>query len=281
MRRVVLLLFVLFLVNLPFVSQVLAERRLANEGRDVAATVLDARRVDGRNYVDYRLPEDIDPKGGRYSAQVDDATFDQARSSDVLPVRVVPDDPATNRPDGVATNRTFLVVAVLGDVVLLAIALLALATAPALEPLRGGASCYPGLATLRGTPGTLTAAVPEAWAAACPGGRARLRLLSPRRRARPLRRSTADRAEQRLSGAEYVARGRVVDTRPGGPCWSWPTASASAWRPGRTGSAPTSATRPRRVGCSASPPLTVLYICRPLVKCRRSTLPCFTSESKM
>ena len=213
MRRVVLLLFVLFLVNLPFVSQVLAERRLASEGRDVAATVLDTRRVDGRNYVDYRLPEDIDPKGGRYSAQVDDATFEQARSSDVLPVRVVPDDPATHRPDGVATNRTFLVVAVLGDVVLLAIALLAWRRHRRWNRYEV-VELYPGLATLRGTPGTLTAAVPEAWSARAQvaehvSGSFHLVVEKDLYAGPPLI------GLERLSGAEYVARGRVVDTKAG------------------------------------------------------------------
>ena len=118
MRRLVLLLFVLFLVNLPFVNQSLTERKLARSGHEVEAVVLRTQRAEGRNFVDYRLPEEIDPKRTRYSGQVDDRTYEEAKTTHVLAVRVLPDDPANNRPDGATKNATFLVVALLGDVAL-------------------------------------------------------------------------------------------------------------------------------------------------------------------
>ncbi len=109
----------LFLVNLPFVHQSWTDRQLDRSGRDVEATVIDARRAGGNYLLDYRLPRSVDPKQTRSSARVDKATFDHARQSDALRVRVVPGKPGTNRPEGQVSNNLFLVVAVLGDLALL------------------------------------------------------------------------------------------------------------------------------------------------------------------
>ncbi len=114
-----------FLVNLPFVHQAWTERQVARSGREVAATVVAARTAGGNYLVDYRLPRSVDPARTRYSARIDPATYEQAKESGVLLVRVVPDKPAANRPVGAVRNRLFVVVAVVGDLVLLLVGVVA------------------------------------------------------------------------------------------------------------------------------------------------------------
>lgn len=119
------LLVAVFLVNLPFVNMVRTDREIDRSGKDVAATVIDARQVGGNYLLDYRLPRSVDSEQHRYSARVDRATYERARESDALRVRVVPGKPALNRPSGAASSNLFTVIAVFGDVVLLAVGLVA------------------------------------------------------------------------------------------------------------------------------------------------------------
>ncbi len=208
-----LLAFVLFLVNLPLVSQHLTQQKLAHRGQDVVATVLDTRASGGRNYVDYQLPADIDPHRTRYSAMVDDPTFEQARSTHELPVRVVPGDPRTNQPAGVAHNHTFLVVALIGDTVLVVIGVLwwrrqrRWSRYQVLE-------VEAGEATLSGAVGTVVAAVSESWSARTVAGRSVSGTLHLAAEQELYPGPPLSGLEQ-VAGARYVVRGRVVDTRVG------------------------------------------------------------------
>jgi hypothetical protein len=135
-RRLVLVIAVL-LVNLPAVHQAWTDHRIAADGRDVDAVVLEARTINGRHLVDYRLPADVDPAGHRYSASIDDPTYALARRTDRLPVRVIPGRPGANRPEGEVSSPLLIVAAVSADVILLLIGALWLARrrrAPAEEP---------------------------------------------------------------------------------------------------------------------------------------------------
>lgn len=114
-----MILLALFLVNLPAVHQAWTGHQIDRQGRDVEATVLEARTVDGRHFVDYRLPEDVDPDGTPFSARVDAATLARAEATDRLPVRVVPGRPGANRADGEVSSPLFLVAAVAADAILL------------------------------------------------------------------------------------------------------------------------------------------------------------------
>jgi hypothetical protein len=111
-------------VNLPFAHQALTNAQVARAGSEVEATLLEARTVNGQHLVDYRLPKFVDPSGTRYSARVDTSTYQQARESDVILVRVVPGKPSVNRPDGQVGNRLFAVVALSADAVLLVVGVL-------------------------------------------------------------------------------------------------------------------------------------------------------------
>jgi hypothetical protein len=119
-RRLVILIAVL-LVNLPAAHQAWTDHRIDHDGREVEATVLGARTINGRHLVDYRLPRQVDPAGNRFSARVDTPTFELARETDRLAVRVVPGRPGANRADGEVASSLLLVAAGSADVILLLI----------------------------------------------------------------------------------------------------------------------------------------------------------------
>jgi hypothetical protein len=107
----------LVLVNLPAVHDALTQREINRQGREVTAVVLDAGRIGGTGFVDYRLPRSVDARGTRYSARLGDAAFARARATHRLEVRVVPGKPGANRPDGALPDRLFWWVALVADAV--------------------------------------------------------------------------------------------------------------------------------------------------------------------
>jgi hypothetical protein len=124
--RTLLFLFVGFLVNLPYAHETWTDHKITDDGHDVVATVIDARSVDGRYLVDYRLPKSEDPAGTRFSASVDARTHELAEQGQVIGVRVLAGKPSSNRPDGLVASSLFKVIAIVGDVVLVLIAVLSL-----------------------------------------------------------------------------------------------------------------------------------------------------------
>ena len=116
--RVLLVLVLVFLVNLPAVDEGWTKHQVDTKGHRVTAVVIDARKLDGHYLVDYRLPESEDPKQAKFSASVDEETFRYAESSDQLGVRMISGKPGSNRPDGLVESSLFKVIAIAGDLVL-------------------------------------------------------------------------------------------------------------------------------------------------------------------
>jgi hypothetical protein len=123
--RGLLLIVLVVLVNLPAVNEGWTKHQVGTRGHDVTAVVIDARKLDGRYLVDYRLPESEDPKQAKFSASVDEQTYEYARESDSLRVRMLPGKPGSNRPEGLVESSLFTVIAVAGDTVLALIAAIA------------------------------------------------------------------------------------------------------------------------------------------------------------
>ena len=188
-------------------------RQVAQSGREVTATVVAARTAGGKYLVDYRLLQSFDPARSRFSARIDRATDQQAKQSGVLLVRVVPDKPATNQPVGAVRNRLFVVVALVGDLVLLLVGVVAYRrwrqrSRYLVESLDGDDL------TLGSDRGQATAVCPAGWTERVqPGQRVsgRLHLVVDHD---VVPGSSVGGLEQ-LHGSSYVARGRVVDTRAG------------------------------------------------------------------
>ena len=207
------LLVAVFLVNLPFVHQTWNDRRVDQSGRDVEARVLDTRTAGGSYLVEYRLPRSVDAARTRYSARVDRPTYEQARETSVLRVRVVPGKPAAHRPAGAVGNNLFAVVAGIGDLVLLlvGVAVYRRWRRRSLHVVRGVDG---GDVTLESARGAVTVRGPGDWAERLqPGQRVsgRLHLVTDEE---VVPGSVVGGFEQ-VHGASYVVRGRVVDVRPG------------------------------------------------------------------
>jgi hypothetical protein len=212
-RRVGIFLLAVFLVNLPFVHQTWSDRELAREGIEVAATVVDSQRSGGNYLVDYRLPRSVDPKRTRFSARVDRTTFERARASHVLEVRVVPGKPANNEPSGAVSSNLFVVVALLGDLVLLLFGVVAYRRWRARS--RHVVMAVDGDdVTLETTHGTLTVVGPPGWAERVRPGESVGGSLHLASDDEVVSGSSVGGLEQ-LHGSSYVVRGRVVDARAG------------------------------------------------------------------
>ena len=177
------------------------------------AVLVKARTIDGDHLVEYRLPRSVDPSRRRYSARVDATTYQQARESDVLLVRVVPGKPSANRPVGEVDNSLFAVVAVAADVVLLVVGVLlwrrwlrssrheVVAVAETRSPWSRAVTRSPLPPRPDGCPGCSPAS----------GSPAPCTSSLTRRCSRVSRLSGLE----QVHGSAYVVRGRVVDARVG------------------------------------------------------------------
>jgi hypothetical protein len=213
-RRALVLLMAVFLVNLPFVHETFTHRQLEQSGRVVAATVLDAQHAGNSYLVDYRLPRSVDPAQKRFSARVDRASYERARETRAIAVEVVPGKPGTNRPVGEVSNNLFAVVAAIGDLVLLLVGLMAyrrrrLRSRHVVSAVEGGE------VTMESARGSVAVVGPDGWAERLrPGQRVRGRLhLVTDQEVVPC--AEAAGGLEQVRGASYVVRGRVVDARAG------------------------------------------------------------------
>lgn len=198
------------LVNLPAVNDAWLGYQLRQDGVTVSADVVDTRTVSGRHFVDYRLPVSAGGSPHRYSARVEDPSYEVAVTSDRLPVRVLPGDPGSNRPVGRAGGAIFYAVALFADAFLLGLVLLLRSRSRRwrMEVV----DAHDGLVRFT-FDGQELVASDEGAGRLRPGQRLRRRLLLT---------ATSDVAVglplgelEHLSGAAYVARGRVDDLRRG------------------------------------------------------------------
>ena len=213
MTRVLVVLAAVILVNLPFAHQALTDREINSSGKAVEAALVKARTIDGDHLVEYQLPRSIDPARKRYSARVQATTYQQARESDVLLVRVVPGKPSANRPVGEVDSSLFAVVAVAADVVLLVVGAL-LWRKWRRSSLHEVVEVEEGEITLVSRGRTVTAATPPGWVSRVqPGGRVAgsLHLVADEE----VQPGEPVSGLEQVHGSAYVVRGRVVGARVG------------------------------------------------------------------
>ena len=140
-RRVApfLVAFAALVINLPMAHSAWYGWRLDRNGVETEATVVETRRVppdgDGKYIVEFRFDREIDPEQKVWFVQVDDDTYERAATDDVIGVRVLLERPATYEADGQQTSAVPWVITLLGDVMLLGIALLYWRTRPSGEQL--------------------------------------------------------------------------------------------------------------------------------------------------
>jgi hypothetical protein len=115
---IVVVLALLALVNLPFAHGELVGRQIDGEGVDVVAEVVDSREASGGGLVEFRFDADVDPGQRTWQAAVDEPAYERARDEGTVAVRVVPDDPARHRVDGVQGAWLLVALTLFADVVL-------------------------------------------------------------------------------------------------------------------------------------------------------------------
>ncbi|MDO9497000.1 MAG: hypothetical protein Q7J48_14940 [Nocardioides sp.] len=124
-KALLLIVLVAVVVNLPMVHSTWTAWRVDRVGVDVVATVTDTSEVSDEAYlVEFRMPRDADPDERLWTAQVDEATYDDAVATEQVGVRVLPDQPSAYRVDGEVTSRLGLVITVFVDLLMLLAAVL-------------------------------------------------------------------------------------------------------------------------------------------------------------
>lgn len=124
---VALVVFIAFLVNFPLLHSTYLRWQVERSGVDVVAEVTETREVGGDLLVVFTVPGDerrepfVDAV-----AEVDAATYDEARRTRELDVRVLPDGGGVFTVEGQVTSRLGLVVTVLADLFLFAMVVLML-----------------------------------------------------------------------------------------------------------------------------------------------------------
>jgi len=124
---VVLVVFAALVINLPIAHSTWYGWRLDRDGVQTEATVVETRRVppdSDKYYVEFRLDPELDPEQREWVAQVDADTYDRARADERIGVRVLPGRPSTYEADGQQTGSLLWVITLLGDLMLLGMALL-------------------------------------------------------------------------------------------------------------------------------------------------------------
>jgi hypothetical protein len=124
-RTWLLLLLLVAVVNLPLLHSTWTERRVERSDIVVTATEVQARATDsGEHWVAFRFPDAVDPEQQTWSAQVDEATYDEAQRTGELKVRVLEDNPAAYQVEGAVDSSFTLVATLVADAVLLLLILL-------------------------------------------------------------------------------------------------------------------------------------------------------------
>ena len=130
----VLVLLAAVVINLPIVHSTWYAWRLDRAGVETQATVVDTQRVppdeDGRYVVEFRFDRTLDPEQRVWFAQVDEDTYDAARADETIGARMLPARPGTYEVDGQQRSSLPWIITLLGDVMLLGIALLYWRTRP-------------------------------------------------------------------------------------------------------------------------------------------------------
>lgn len=120
-----LVAFLVLVINFPVVHGAYLRWQVGRSGEEVVAQVTDTRTVGGEFLVQFTVPAG----GSREAvegaiAQVDEPTYDVARRTQELQVRVLPDNGAVFTLEGQVVGRLGLLVTLLADLFLLALVML-------------------------------------------------------------------------------------------------------------------------------------------------------------
>lgn len=126
LKNVLLVGLVVVMINLPFAHGAWQQYRIDRDGVDVAATVTDSEQDDGQGHVTFEVADTDDQPGFSGTVPLDEATYDDAVTTQRLQVRVLPGSTTVWRVEGQTQNNVGLIITVVADVFLLLLVLLLL-----------------------------------------------------------------------------------------------------------------------------------------------------------
>ncbi len=119
-RRLFFVAVMLLLLTFPLVSTILTRARVERSGVDVTATVVEAGQKGDSYLVAFRFPEEVDPDQRQYSAEVERASYEEAKETKQIRVRVLEGRPEAHLVDGeIHSKAPFWFVLVADAIVLL------------------------------------------------------------------------------------------------------------------------------------------------------------------
>ncbi|MGN6722290.1 MAG: hypothetical protein ACTHJM_06735 [Marmoricola sp.] len=118
MRRVVLAVVAVILVNLPWAHDAWVQHQLDSSGVHTKVTIVEHTHKRGQNFVSYRFARSIDPQQRLFAAVVSDRAYREATTTGRLPATVLKGSPASNRVEGEVTGSQVIVIAVVGDAII-------------------------------------------------------------------------------------------------------------------------------------------------------------------
>jgi hypothetical protein len=122
--RVILVLFVLVVINVPYGLHEWQLHRAATDGLRVTATVVGVTRAGDDADVSFRLPKDVDEKQTVRTVKVDGEVGQEAAQAKQLEVRVLKGHPGAFHVDGQVRSWGGLVIALVADALVVAMLLL-------------------------------------------------------------------------------------------------------------------------------------------------------------
>jgi hypothetical protein len=113
--RLLLVLFVLVVINVPSGLHEWQQHRVSTSGEHVTATVVEVGALDSGATLAVRLPAAVDPKQPVRTARVDRAAALQAARTKRIGARVLPGHPGVFHLDGQVRSNSDLVIALVAD----------------------------------------------------------------------------------------------------------------------------------------------------------------------
>ncbi len=125
-RGVWLFAFVLvaLMINLPFAHNAWTRHKISDQGLVTTVEVVDTEPVPDADdpkvfFISYKFPEEVDADQKQYDAEVDEETFNFARTSKQVEVQYLEDDPSAHVVQGEVRRKFPWVLLGLGDFALL------------------------------------------------------------------------------------------------------------------------------------------------------------------
>lgn len=122
--RLLMLLMLLVLINLPVAHSTWQRWRVETSGVDTVAEVVRTEQMGDGFWLSFRYPESVDPDRSQWPAEVDRETWEAARETGEIAVRHLPGRPTAYQVEGQERHWAGVITTVIADLVVLLILLM-------------------------------------------------------------------------------------------------------------------------------------------------------------